>query len=236
VFLGSLTYVVYKDSKYHVRCLTCCICSQRLRTGDFREKGKEFYCKKDYSKKFYSSSDDITDSQNSHVFVPIVKEHVSPHTWQEITVKSIIVWCSFCEESMSIGTTGNLCTNCNCYVHKDCKDQVSDNCGSLKVQDKISNATESISKMVSSTMKVRPMTELFQLPKGFKERIENNDLREYTITEDHSEEGSDSKTEDTTTKSEGAQEHKKSISRKSLRNLATSYRSKKSLTEKSNIM
>jgi len=129
LFLGSLPFFTYKDVKYHARCLTCCICSKKLETKDFREKALDFYCRKDYLKKFATDDDeDQDDAMETITLIIPAQENESPHTWQEMLFKTLIGWCGYCGDSLPLGAVGYVCSDCNYPVHKECKDQVPKNC------------------------------------------------------------------------------------------------------------
>jgi len=80
LFLGGADLIVYNEVKYHADCAVCSKCTKKLTSEDFREKGKQFYCKKCYEKRFGDEErDDFNDEDGMVAKVEETKHQEQEH-------------------------------------------------------------------------------------------------------------------------------------------------------------
>lgn len=144
--IGSLPTSIYKGVKYHSRCVTCSICSKKLDITDFREKNMEFYCRKDFIKKFAEEEEE-----------PTTLTHHSPsfyHNWSDNQFRNNIACCATCGGTIPLGTNGYSCTECLYPCHKECKDLTSLQCSNDPKSTQNSYYTSTVSDKFISMTKV----------------------------------------------------------------------------------
>jgi len=156
LFLGALDIVIFKEKKYHTRCIVCSVCNKALISEEWVQRSEKFFCRKCYGKTVSddvsfdeqlssqlnnsntsgnSSNSNNTGSNSSGNTSSIVvtggatsiDKMGDKHVWESTTFKALS-WCGFCGDHMGLGAHGFSCSECKYPVHKECKDQVPANC------------------------------------------------------------------------------------------------------------